>query len=129
MAHVLDGISCPVDKVVSLFNKKWTIQIIRDMFFGKKRFKEFQEDKPGLSNKVLSSCLKDLEDNGIIRKEVISTSPSVTEYYLTEKGRGLNKIIYEMAMFTLDKGEYEEYSTEEVKNEMKKNFKKACNIE
>ena len=128
MTHILDGISCPVDKVVSIFSKKWTIQIIRDMFFGKKRFKEFQEDKPGLSNKVLSSCLKDLEDKGIIRKEIISTSPIVTEYYLTDKGKGLNKIIYEMAMFTLDKGEYEEYSTDEVKNKMKENFKKACNI-
>ena len=129
MSNENSGIDCPVDKVVSIFNKKWTIQIIRDMFFGKKRFKDFQEDKPGLSNKVLSNCLKDLEDNGIIRKEIINKSPNTTEYYLTEKGKDLNKIIYEMAMFALDKGGYAEYDDENVKNELKDNFKKACNID
>ena len=57
-----DKIVCPVDRTLNLFNKKWCIQIIRDMFFGKKHFREFKEDKPKLSNKVLSSCLKELEE-------------------------------------------------------------------
>ena len=51
--------TCPIDKAVVLFNKKWTIQLIIDMFFGKKQFKEFQEDKPDLSNKF---CHKDLRN-------------------------------------------------------------------
>lgn len=53
------GMECPINKAVELFNKKWTIQLIRDMFFGKKQFKDFQEDKPNLSNKVLSQRLKE----------------------------------------------------------------------
>lgn len=129
MSDAVNGISCPIDKVVNLFNKKWTVQIIRDMFFGKKRFKEFQEDKPKLSNKVLSECLKDLEENGLVKKEIVSTSPVLTEYYLTEKGRSLNRIIYEMAVFALDKGNYKEYSDESVKDEIRENFRKACDIE
>jgi DNA-binding HxlR family transcriptional regulator len=64
-----EKIVCPVDRTLNLFNKKWSIQIIRDMFFGKKHFKEFKEDKPNLSNKVLSSCLKELEENGLIEKK------------------------------------------------------------
>ena len=56
-------IVCPVDRTLNLINRKWSIQIIRDLFFGKKHFKEFKEDKPELSNKVLSNCLKDLEKN------------------------------------------------------------------
>ena len=74
----------PIDKAVVLFNKKWTIELIRDMFFGKKQFKEFQEDKPNLSNKVLSQRLKELENNGLVEKRVLNTSPISTEYYLTD---------------------------------------------
>ena len=123
------GVSCPVDKALDLINKKWTIQIIRDLFFGKKHFKEFLENKPGLSNKVLSNCLKTMEENNLIGKKVLSTSPVTTEYYLTDLGRSMNKIIYELAMFTLDKCDYEEYENVEVNKSIKNNFKKALNIE
>lgn len=51
-------IECPIDKATNIFSKKQTIQIIRDLFFGKIHFKEFQEDKPKLSNKILSKRLK-----------------------------------------------------------------------
>ena len=88
------GMECPINKAVELFNKKWTIQLIRDMFFGKKQFKDFQEDKPNLSNKVLSQRLKEMEEKGLIEKRIINTSPVSTEYHLTEYGKKLNKVIY-----------------------------------
>lgn len=119
---------CPVDKVVGLFNKKWTIQIIRDMFFGKKTFTEFKENKPNLSNKVLSERLKELEDNGIVEKKIIKTHPVRTEYILTEYGRSLNKVIYEIAMFSLNSG-FEEYSDKNKRNEIKQLFKDTLHIE
>ena len=81
------GMECPINKAVELFNKKWTIQLIRDMFFGKKQFKDFQEDKPNLSNKVLSQRLKEMEEKGLIEKRIINTSPVSTEYHLTEYGK------------------------------------------
>lgn len=118
---------CPVDKVIGLFNKKWNLQIIRDMFFGKKRFKEFQEDKPKLSNKVLSQCLKDMESKGLIEKRIIETSPIRSEYYLTEYGQSLNKVIYEIAMFSLESG-FEEYTDETLRKNIKENFKETLNI-
>lgn len=118
---------CPVDKTLNLINKKWSIQIIRDMFFGKKRFKEFKEDKPKLSNKVLSSCLKKLEENGLIRKEVLNTTPVTTEYSLTEYGKSMNRIIYELAMFTLQNDNEHEYS-DEVRNDLKNSFKEKLEI-
>ena len=99
----LEGNICPVDQSLRLFSKKWHIQIIRDLFFGKNRFKEFKEDKPDLSNKVLTSCLKDLESNGLIGKRTFEDNSKVTEYYLTDEGKRMNKIIYELAMFTLEK--------------------------
>ena len=120
--------ACPIDKAVVLFNKKWTIQLIRDMFFGKKQFKEFQEDKPDLSNKVLSQRLKELENNGLVEKKVLNTTPISSEYHLTEYGKKLNRVIYELAVFILDEPDFVEYKDEEVKNQIKNNFKQALNI-
>lgn len=121
-----EKIVCPVDRTLNLFNKKWSIQIIRDMFFGKKHFKEFKEDKPNLSNKVLSSCLKELEENGLIGKKVFNTTPVTTEYYLTEYGRSMNRIVYELAMFTLnDENSY----SEETRQDLIKTFKDTFKIE
>lgn len=121
-----EKIICPVDRTLNLINKKWSIQIIRDMFFGKKHFKEFKEDKPKLSNKVLSGCLKDLEENGLIEKKVLNTTPVTTEYYLTDYGRSMNRIVYELAMFTLSA---EDSYTEDVRNELKETFRKTLEID
>ena len=122
-----EKIVCPVDKTLNLINKKWSIQIIRDMFFGKKHFKEFKEDKPKLSNKVLSNCLKELEENRLIRKEVLNTTPVTTEYYLTEYGKSMNRIIYELAMFTLQNDDEHSYS-DEVRDDLKNTFKEKLEI-
>ena len=123
-----EKIVCPVDRTLNLISKKWSIQIIRDMFFGKKHFKEFKEDKPKLSNKVLSSCLKDLEEKGLIEKKVLNTTPVTTEYYLTEYGRSMNRIIYELAMFTLNDDLDDNYP-KNLRNELKNNFKETLQID
>ena len=123
-----ERIVCPVDVTLNLINKKWSIQIIRDMFFGKKHFKEFKEDKPQLSNKVLSNCLKELEENGLIEKVVLNTTPVTTEYYLTEYGKSMNKIVYELAMFTLYDENDNTYS-DEARSELKNTFKEVLEID
>ncbi|MBO5151845.1 MAG: helix-turn-helix transcriptional regulator [Methanobrevibacter sp.] len=120
-------IVCPVDRTMNLINKKWSIQIIRDLFFGKKHFKEFKEGKD-ISNKVLSSCLTDLEENGIIEKKVLNTKPVSTEYSLTEYGKSMNRIIYELAMFTLNDEKDRVYS-DKTKEQLKKDFKQTLEID
>ena len=120
-------ITCPIQNAVQLFNKKWSILIIRDMFFGKKQFSEFKEGKE-ISNKVLSSCLKDLEEKKIIEKRVMDTTPVTTEYHLTEAGKHLNKVLYELASFILDSNLFEEYKSPEVKESIKNQFKEALDI-
>lgn len=122
-----DEIVCPVDRTLSLINKKWSIQIIRDLFFGKKHFKEFKEGKD-ISNKVLSSCLADLEKNGLIEKKVLDTKPISTEYSLTYYGKSMNRIIYELAMFTLADEKDKVYS-EKTKEQLKENFKQTLEID
>ena len=114
--------SCPIELVVKLINKKWVIQIMRDLFFGKSRFHEFKEDKPDLSNKVLSHCLKDMENNGLIQKIVDKCDKKNVKYILTEKGRSLNKVIYEIAMVTVDSENYSDIIRDGLKTSFKENL-------
>ena len=119
---------CPVNKAMEYVSKKWSIEIIRDMFFGKKRFSEFKEGKPNLSNKVLSDCLKNLESNGVIEKRIVNSTPVMTEYYLTELGRSLNKVIYELAVFYIDHCGLDKFSDENMREEQKRNFREVLEI-
>ena len=119
---------CPVNKAMEYVSKKWSIEIIRDMFFGKKRFSEFKEGKPNLSNKVLSDCLKNLESKGVIEKKIVNSTPVITEYYLTERGRSLNKVIYELAVFYIDHCGADKFSDENVREKQKSEFRGVLEI-
>lgn len=91
--------NCSIEAYQEL-SKKWALKIISHMFLGKKRFNDFIVSFDGdLSNKVLSDQLKRLEHFGFIYKEVVSTTPLVAEYHLTEMGKDLNRIVYEQLMF------------------------------
>ncbi len=114
--------SCPIELVVKLINKKWVIQIMRDLFFGKSRFHEFKEDKPELSNKVLSGCLKDMEKNGLIHKIIDKCDKKNVRYTLTEKGKSLNKVLYEIAMVTVESENYSEKLACDLKASFKENL-------
>ena len=116
---------CPVNETLKIISGKWHLLIIRDLFFGKKRFKEFKKDKPNLSNKVLTECLKDLESNGLISKTNLDDS-KITEYSLTEEGRKMNRILYELSIFTLEK---DDSTTDAESEEFIKIFKDTLDID
>lgn len=114
--------ACPINSVNDLLSRKWVFGIMKDLFAGKKHFNEFKEDKPELSNVVLSSTLKYLEDKGMISKMVIDDeNKRNTEYYLTEKGKKMNKILYDMVIFGLYELEGD-LRDEEFKEEIKKGY-------
>ena len=107
---------CQFEKNLNIIKNKWTIYIIRDLILGKKFFSEFKENQPNLSNKILSQRLKELENNNIIIKKV---EDDETSYYLTEKGRKLQNIIYELAIFNIEE-EYSGEELEDIKKELEK---------
>ena len=113
---------CPMELAMELISRKWVIQILRDMFFGKKRFNEFKDGKPNLSNKVLSNCLKEMEENGLISRNSNENNKNI-EYILTDKGKKLNKVIYELAMFTLTTDLGNDFYDDETKIELENIFK------
>ncbi len=120
-----DLVTCPIENTVKLLNRKWTIVLIRDMFLGKKHFLEFKEDKPQLSNNVLSDTLKSMEKNKLIVKESYNQS---TEYHLTNRGLKLNKILYELAVFGLDELECGEEGDLEIINMFKEYYSNLLKI-
>lgn len=92
---------CPIDVAMSYLGKKWTMQIIRDLFKGKKRFSEFLGANPQISTKMLSLRLKELKKSGLIEKKIYSTTPVLIEYSLTHKGEALNKVLFQLAEYSL----------------------------
>ena len=71
---------CQFEKNLNIIKNKWTVYILRDMILGKKYFSDFKEDKPELSNKILTQRLKELDESIIIEKNVEDYE---TSYYLT----------------------------------------------
>jgi DNA-binding HxlR family transcriptional regulator len=83
---------------------------------------------PGLSSKVLSEQLKELEQKDIILKKVVNSNPFHTEYFLTEKGLKLNKIIFELFNFALDEVDMSNEQDTRLKDESRENLKVHLNM-
>jgi len=86
----------PVKDTLEVLGGKWKLQIILSLTFGKKRFKQIQREIPGLSPKMLSKELKDLEMNELVSRHVYDTAPVTVEYELTAYGRTLRPLIEEL---------------------------------
>ena len=78
---------------VELIGRRWTGAIIRELLRGVRRFTTIRDAIPDLSDRMLSERLKELEAEGILRREVIPETPVRVEYVLTEKGEGLESVV------------------------------------
>ncbi len=86
---------CPVEAVAEIIGQKWVSLILRDLADGARRFGELQHSV-GLSPRVLSARLQELEQRGVVNRRVFAEVPPRTEYSLTEKGQYLIPLIDEM---------------------------------
>ncbi|MEM7659696.1 MAG: helix-turn-helix domain-containing protein [Bacteroidota bacterium] len=92
----------PVKDVLELTAGKWRLHIIMVlMCVGEMRFNELQSHLPGISGKVLSKDLKDLEMNKLIKREVFETYPITVKYSLTEYGKTLEPVVEAMRQWGL----------------------------
>lgn len=83
-----------VNDAMNVLNGKWKISIISSMcYYNKRRFSDILKDVNGISNKMLSKELKELEINKLITRKVLNTQPITVEYQLTEYGKTLETII------------------------------------
>jgi DNA-binding HxlR family transcriptional regulator len=93
---------CPIARTLDLVGDRWTLLIIRDLFFGKSKFKEFLAFSPGMPTRMLSERLKSLEANGLIERSVYCTHPLRAEYRLTDVGRSLRPVLEALVAWGLD---------------------------
>lgn len=90
---------CGVEKTLKIIGSKWTMNILHNLFNGKKRFGELQKLLDGISTKTLSIRLQELEKEKIISKRVFAEVPLHVEYSLTKKGESLKDIFKKMAQW------------------------------
>ncbi|OON96373.1 MAG: MarR family transcriptional regulator [Candidatus Epulonipiscioides saccharophilum] len=90
---------CPVETTITLIGGKWKILILRDLFSGTKRFGELKKSLKGVSSKVLTTQLRDLENCLLIRRKVYPQVPPKVEYTLTATGESLKPILDAMAQW------------------------------
>ena len=85
---------CPVfQDAVELIGRRWTGAIVRTLLTGSTRFGEVLARIPGLSDRLLSERLRELEAAGVVKRTVFPEVPVRIEYELTEKGRELEAIV------------------------------------
>lgn len=90
-------ISCPIEHTVNLIGHKWKVLILRNLFNnGTQRFSELSKGIKGISQKMLTQQLRQLEADGIIYREVYPEVPPKVEYSLTSLGKSLKPILDEM---------------------------------
>ena len=89
-----DEAFCPAyHEAVELIGRRWSGAILRALMFGATRFGEIRGLVPDLTDKMLAARLKELEAEGLVRREVIPDTPVRIEYRLTDKGRDLEHAV------------------------------------
>lgn len=89
-------VSCPVETTLKVIGGRWKVLILRELFTGIKRFSELQRGLTGITQKMLTQQLRELETDGIIFRQVYPVIPPKVEYSLTPLGESLRPIIDEM---------------------------------
>ena len=84
---------CPVETTLTLISDKWKVLILRDLLSGTKRFGELKKSIGGVSQKVLTTQLRQMEDSGLLNRTVYPEVPPRVEYTLTELGYSLKLVL------------------------------------
>lgn len=90
---------CPVETTLSLISDKWKVLILRDLLPGTKRFGELKKSVGGVSQKVLTAQLRQMERSGLLTWTVYPEVPPRVEYTLTELGCSLKPVLDAMQVW------------------------------
>lgn len=87
------GILRPIRDALDVLNGKWKLPIIVALTFGEKRFGEISREVHGITDRMLSKELRDLELNGLVKRTVEDTYPVKISYALTPHSKSLENVI------------------------------------
>ena len=85
--------ACPVETTLMLIGDKWKVLILRYLMIETKRFGELKKSVGNVTQKVLTAALRDMEEKGLVSRQVYAEVPPRVEYSLTELGRSLKPIL------------------------------------
>jgi DNA-binding HxlR family transcriptional regulator len=88
---------CPVARTLELIGDRWTALILRELLLGPRRFTDLFDGLPGISTNVLTTRLKELEEDGVVAKRQLPPPAASTVYELTEHAVGLGGVLAAMA--------------------------------
>jgi DNA-binding HxlR family transcriptional regulator len=93
--------SCPIETTFRIIGKKWAVLIIREMFRGTTQFNRFLENIDGITPKVLTERLRELEKLGIVKRRIVSEYPIRVEYGLTDLGKAFEPVLLAAGSFSM----------------------------
>jgi DNA-binding HxlR family transcriptional regulator len=86
----------PVRDALDILSGKWKLPVMIALSFGNKRFSQLAKHIPGITDKMLSKELRELEMNELVKRTVFDRVPAVVEYSMTPYGKTLEKLIGEL---------------------------------
>lgn len=87
---------CPVQGTSNVFSGKWKVLIVWHLSFGTRRFAEVRDLLPGVSEKVLTAQLRELERDGVVKRVVTESVPPRVDYMLSDAGNELVTVMEAM---------------------------------
>jgi DNA-binding HxlR family transcriptional regulator len=93
------GQYCPIAHSLSLVGERWTLLVVRELFYGPKRYTDLVAALPGIGTNILANRLKELEANGLIEKRRLPPPAASTVYELTDEGHLLRPVLHEFVRF------------------------------
>ena len=84
---------CPIETTLKMLGCKWKVLIIRELLTGTKRFCELKKSVTGITQKVLTSKLREMEELGLLERKVYDQTPPNVEYTLTDIGYSLREVL------------------------------------
>ncbi|SFW79715.1 winged helix-turn-helix transcriptional regulator [Amycolatopsis australiensis] len=87
---------------MDMLGRRWAATVLRALLGGATRFSDIAGAVPGMTDKLLSQRLKDLEADGLVERSVQPTTPVRIEYRLTPKGAALGKVLLELNRWALE---------------------------
>src|SRR4028119_2312259 len=88
--------TCPVERTLEVIGGRWKVLILRELFSGVKRFGQLHRALHGITQKMLTQQLREMEEDGIVHREVYLQVPPKVEYSLTPLGESLKPILDSM---------------------------------
>ncbi|MBU3845120.1 MAG: helix-turn-helix transcriptional regulator [Candidatus Anaerobiospirillum pullicola] len=92
---------CPVETTLQMIRSRWAVLILRDLFSGTKRFSDLKRSLQGISQKVLTAELREMEQSNLVERKVYPEVPPRVEYSLTPTGQSLKIVLCAMVEWGL----------------------------